>query len=235
MKHSFVRLGWLVFITTGFAFVASLSAADPTAEKKPVVPAPAAKQPPPAAKSDKAKKKNKAADPAVEKPIDPKNIPLYSPTLSHDGEFEKFGIYEKTAPRPKQVVPIPTALPLQLQKGDRIALIGNTLFERSGEFGHFEALLQQQFPQHELVVRHLAWSADAIDVQPRPDNFADTEQHLTHEKADVIFAAYGFNESFAGETGLKEFRRKLTEYLAGLKSKTFNGKSAHRTCFTNRQ
>src|SRR5205823_8203284 len=109
-----------------------------------------------------------------------------------------------------------------------IALIGNTLFERAQEFGHFEALLQQRFPQHQLIVRHLAWSADAIDVQPRPANFADTEQHLRHEQADVIFAAFGFNESFAGEVGLEAFRKALSTYVAGLKSKAFNGKSAPR-------
>lgn len=143
-----------------------------------------------------------------------------------DGEFEKYGIYEKTAPRPATVPPAATSLPLKLNAGDRIALIGNTLLERSQEFGHFEALLHQRFPQHQLVVRHLAWSADTIDTQPRPANFADTEQHLTHEKTDVIFAAFGFNESFTGAEGLPEFRKKLSEYLAGLKSKSFNGKTA---------
>ncbi len=147
--------------------------------------------------------------------------------LSSD-EYLPFGIYEETAPRAAVIEPIATELPLKLGKGNRIALIGNTLLERSQEFGQFEAMLHQQFPDLELVVRHLAWSADAVDLQPRPANFADTEQHLTHEKIDVIFAAVGFNESFAGEQGLEAFRKKLQDYVASLRTKAFNGKTAPR-------
>src|SRR5437762_3529221 len=94
--------------------------------------------------------------------------------------------------------------------------------------GGVEALLHQRFPKHELVVRNLAWSADEIGLAPRPANFADIEQHLTHEKIDVVLAAFGFNESFAGDAGLESFRRKLSAYLASLKKKAFNGHSAPR-------
>ncbi len=143
-------------------------------------------------------------------------------------DYSKYGIYANTALRPAKAEPVTTTLPLKLNPGDHIALIGNTLLERSAEFGNFEALLQQQFPEHRLVIRCLAWSADEIGLQPRPANFADTEQHLTHEKADVIFAAFGFNESFAGEAGIEKFHRKLSDYVSGLKSKAFNGKTAPR-------
>jgi len=143
-------------------------------------------------------------------------------------ELEKFGIFGKSEPLPKQAAPVVTKLPLELQKGDRIALIGNTLFEREQDFGYIEALIQKRFPQHQLVFRNLSWSADTIDLQPRPANFASTAQHLTRERIDVIFAAFGFNESFAGEAGLPAFRTALTKYLAELKSKAFNGRSAAR-------
>ena len=89
-------------------------------------------------------------------------------------------------------------------------------------------MLQQRFPDRRLTVRNLAWSADEVGLQPRPQNFADVEQHLVHEKADVVFAAYGFNESFAGVAGLPAFKAKLTALVAGLKSKAFNGRSAPR-------
>lgn len=143
-------------------------------------------------------------------------------------DYLPFGIYEQTAPRAAAIEPVATELPLKLNKGDRIALIGNTLMERSQEFGQFEAMLHAACPEHELVVRHLAWSADEVDVQPRPANFADTEQHLAHEKIGVIFAAVGFNESFAGEEGVEAFRKRLTNYLTSLRAKSFNGKSAPR-------
>jgi putative heme-binding domain-containing protein len=143
-------------------------------------------------------------------------------------EFSRFGIFAKTAPRPDACPPGTTPLPLELHRGDRICLIGNTLFERAQLFGHLPALLHAGFPDHELVIRNLAWSADEIDLAPRPENFADVDQHLAYFKADVILAAYGFNESFAGQEGLPAFRRKLAAFLGSLKAKAFNGRDAAR-------
>ena len=144
-----------------------------------------------------------------------------------DPELARYAIFEKSAPRPEAAEPVRTALPLKLEKGARIAFIGNTLLDRAQHFGHFEAALQQAHPKAELVVRNLTWAADQLGTEPRPANFADVEQHLTIAK-DVIFAAYGFNESFAGESGLPEFRQKLTTYVAGLKAKAFNGEGGPR-------
>ena len=61
-----------------------------------------------------------------------------------------------------------------------------------------------------------------------PLNLADVEQHLTFEKIDIIIAAFGFNESFAGEKGLPEFRENLASYLEKLKSSAFNGETGPR-------
>lgn len=142
--------------------------------------------------------------------------------------FARYGIYAATAPHAAAAEPLGSELPLRLQAGDRIALIGNTLLERSQHFGYFETLLQQRFAAHRLTVRNLAWPADTLDLQPRPENFASTQQHLYHERADVILAAFGFNESFAGIEGLPAFRETLSRYVAELKSKAFNGRSAPR-------
>jgi len=145
-----------------------------------------------------------------------------------DPEFQQYGIYAKTAPVAGPADPLVTVLPLDLKKGDRIALIGNTLLDRAQHFGYFEALLHSHFPQHELVVRNLCWSADTVDLQPRPANFANLDQHLTHEKVDVIMAAFGFNESFAGKDGLADFEKSLATFLTSLKTKAYNGRSAPR-------
>tara|TARA_R110002049_G_scaffold27321_2_gene94327 strand:+ start:592822 stop:596742 length:3921 start_codon:yes stop_codon:yes gene_type:complete len=173
----------------------------------------------------KRKSPKKVATPKV---FDAKNVETGKPEPQEDPELAKYGIYESTALRADEASPVVTKLPLKLERGDRIALIGNTLLERSQLFGNFEAMVQKEFPEHKLVVRHLAWSADEVDQQPRPANFADTEQHLTHEKADVIFAAFGFNESFDGEAGATAFRQQLSDYVARIKSKAYNGASAPR-------
>ena len=141
-------------------------------------------------------------------------------------DYLKYGIYAETAPRASTIEPQATRLPLAPQPNQRIMLVGNTLLERSQYFGYFEALIQQAYPNHELQVRNLAWSADTPDLQPRPANFADLEQHLTHEEADIIFLAYGFNESFAGEQGLESFRVALTDRIRKVTSRAFNGKSS---------
>jgi hypothetical protein len=172
--------------------------------------------------------KAKGSPPPAGKLRDAKETRSGQSPLPRDPEFAKYGIYEQSAPRPATVSAMNTLLPLVLNPGDHVAFVGNTLFERAQLFGHFEALLQQRFPRHQLVVRNLSWSADALGVQPRPANFADIEQHLTHERTDVIFAAFGFNESFAGDAGIEDFRGKLTAYLADLKTKAFNGEAGPR-------
>src|SRR5215207_2557702 len=93
-------------------------------------------------------------------------------------------------------------LPLKLEKGAHVVLIGNTLMERMQEHAWFEGMLVQRFADAEPVIRTLAWPGDVITVQPRPENYGDMHQHLTDAKADVIIAGYGFNESFRGKEGL---------------------------------
>ena len=145
-----------------------------------------------------------------------------------DEDFSQYALFLDTAARPPACDATATTLPLKLKQGDHICLIGNTLFERAQLFGFVPATLHAGFPDHELVIRTLAWSGDEVGLMPRPENFADLEQHLFHEKADVIFAAFGFNESFAGEAGIPEFRKRLEAFLQRTKTKAFNGKTAPR-------
>ena len=154
---------------------------------------------------------------------DAKNTASGLPDPPQDPELAQYGIYAASAPRAESGKPTKTDLPLTIDAKARIAFIGNMLLERSQHFGHLESLLHQRFPTHELVVRHLGWPADTVDLQPRPDNFADVMQHLRHEKADVIFAAFGFNESFAGHEGIDKFRNDLRSFVEDLRSSAFNG------------
>lgn len=117
-------------------------------------------------------------------------------------------------------------LPLELQPGQHVVFIGNSLFDRMRDDGQFEALLHQRFPKHHLVVRNLAWSADEVALRPRPDGFGDLNQHLAEHQADVIIGAFGFNESFKGQAGVAEFETLLKAFLVELKSHHYNGKSA---------
>lgn len=169
-----------------------------------------------------------ARDPRKKNTKDAKHTETGKPEPPKDPELEKFGIYAENAPNPEKTDPATTSLPLELEKGDRIAFIGNTLFDRAQNFGWFESYLYLAHPEHDLVIRNFAWSADEIDLQPRPDNFATVKQHLTREKIDVIFAAFGYNESFAGLEAIESFKGRLTTWLIDLKTSAFNGETGPR-------
>lgn len=158
-------------------------------------------------------------------PVDAKNIETGKAPPALDPALERYGIYAASAPYPIKGEAMVTTLPLKLEEGDRIALVGNGLLEQAGRRGILEAMLYQAHPDLDLVIRNFAWSGDEVDLQPRPDNFATVAQHLTREKIDVVFAAFGFNESFGGEEKLDEFRERLAKYLQELKTSAFNGKT----------
>ena len=167
-------------------------------------------------------------NPRVQNKKDGKHINTGKAEPEKDPTLAEFGIYEKDAPNPDKTAPVETIFPLKLSEGDRIAFIGNTLFDRAQEFAFFESYLHLRHPEHELVIRNFAWSADEVDLQPRPDNFATVKQHLTREKIDVIFAAFGYNESFGGLDQLESFRARLTTWLIDLKTSAFNGDTGPR-------
>lgn len=160
------------------------------------------------------------------RPNDAKNSPAGNAEPVLDPGLKKYGIYASSAPRAGKVTPVKTNLPFELKVGDRVAFIGNMLLERSQYFGYLEAMLHMNAKSQRITVRHLGWPADTVDLQPRPANFADLMQHLRHEKADVIIAAFGFNESFSGPEGGDAFAKALRTFMDEIRSAAFNGESA---------
>jgi len=107
----------------------------------------------------------------------------------------------------------------QPKQNARIAVVGNTMAERMSLFGGFEAMLHVQFPEKNISLRNLGWSADTLSMQPRPFKFGSMEEHLKQLEADTIFAFFGFNESFAGEEGLPQFRADLDAFIRRVRSR----------------
>lgn len=114
------------------------------------------------------------------------------------------------------------------KKGDHICYIGNTLADRMQHFGWLETLIQKRFPEKELVFRNLGFAADELTVRPRSRNFGSPDAHLTHSRADVIFAFFGYNESFAGEAGLPGFKEDLRKFIDATLRQKYNGMGAPR-------
>jgi putative heme-binding domain-containing protein len=145
------------------------------------------------------------------------------------------------------------AAPLELKPDDHICIIGNTLADRMQHDGWLETLLYARFPDHKLVFRNLGFSGDELTLRLRSKSFGTPDEWLagsspvpepnrlttrkgvrdnrfetTNTKADVVFAFFGYNESYADAAGLDKFKGDLKTFITHTLSQKYNGKSAPR-------
>jgi putative heme-binding domain-containing protein len=111
-----------------------------------------------------------------------------------------------------------------LRPGDHISLIGNTLAERMQQNGWLETLLHSRFPEHNLVIRNLGFSGDELTLRLRSQDFGTPDDWLARTRADVVFAFFGYNESFGGPAGLKRFEQDLDGFIKHTLGQEYNGK-----------
>ncbi|MBD5778037.1 HEAT repeat domain-containing protein [Pelagicoccus sp. NFK12] len=138
---------------------------------------------------------------------------------------------------------------IDLKKNARLVVLGNGLSERMLHHGHFETELHLRFPASGLTVRNLSRSGSTPGFRPHPsrhsqwafpgaEKFHPELQHHSGEghyptedkwlaqlKPDVILACYGFNESFAGPSGLERFKEELAAFVDHTLSQRYNGDS----------
>jgi putative heme-binding domain-containing protein len=149
--------------------------------------------------------------------------------------------------------PAETAARLEIRPGDHICIIGNTLADRMQHDGWLETYLHSRFPKHHLVIRNLGFSGDELTLRLRSMDFGTPDQwlagsqpipqprrlnstaglranrlELTETRADVVFAFFGYNESFAGPGGLDKFKNDLAAFIKHTLAQKYNGKSAPR-------
>lgn len=117
---------------------------------------------------------------------------------------------------------------LDLKKGDHVSIIGNTLADRMQHDGWLEAHLVSRFPDLDLVIRNLGFSGDELNLRLRSAGFGAPDEWLARTKTDVVFAFFGYNESFAGKEGLAKFKAELRAFLRRTLDQKYNGKSAPR-------
>src|SRR5262245_1053626 len=142
---------------------------------------------------------------------------------------------------------------LELQPGDHICIIGNTLADRMQHDGWLETYLHSRFPKHDLVIRNLGFSGDELTLRLRSMDFGTPDQwlagdapvpqprkianpelvrpnrfELINTQADVVFAFFGYNESFAGPAGLDKFKKDLDDFVKHTLAQKYNGKTAPR-------
>jgi glucose/arabinose dehydrogenase/lysophospholipase L1-like esterase len=110
-----------------------------------------------------------------------------------------------------------------LRAGDHISLIGGALAERMQHAGWLETLIQARFPEHALSFRNLGFSGDELTVRLRSADFGSQDEWLERCKTDVVFAFFGFNESFAGREGLEKFRTDLDTFITHTREQQYDG------------
>lgn len=143
-------------------------------------------------------------------------------------------------------------LPLTVEKGERIVILGNGLGERMLYFPHFETDLHRQFPNEELIVRNMSKPGFTPGFRPNSSrltqwafpgaekfhpgkqthlgigHFPMPDEWLTELKADTILAFFGYNESFDGLDRVDNFYNELDAFVQHTLKQKYNGKSAPR-------
>jgi glucose/arabinose dehydrogenase/mono/diheme cytochrome c family protein len=144
-----------------------------------------------------------------------------------------------------------TAPTLKLNKGTRIALVGNNLGSRMMEYGGLETELHLRYPDSTLFIRNLCDPGDTPGFRPRSGTndpwafpgaeqfqdeyatnsgsegfFEKPDQWLTRLQADVVIGFFGFNESFQGPEKLENFKQELEAWILHSKAQRYNGKAA---------
>ena len=138
------------------------------------------------------------------------------------------------------------------KKNEVICLIGNGLGERMVHTAPLQAQLALRFPQSDAAIYNLCKPGDTPGLRPHPSRasqwaFPDAEtfhsayqthqgegfyetpdQWLTRLRADTIIAFFGFNESFAGQAGVENYKAELSAFVGHTLAQNYNGKSAPR-------
>ena len=114
----------------------------------------------------------------------------------------------------------------ELKKDDHIVIIGSGVADRMQHHGWLEAYLQAEFPDLQLTIRNNGFAGDRIDKRPRSAGFMSPDAYLTHCKADVIFAMFGYNESFDATPA--DFEKTLIKWINETRTRKYNTNSAPR-------
>lgn len=123
-------------------------------------------------------------------------------------------------------VPAQTSETPQIQHGDRVVFLGNTLIEREQRYGYWETAITRLLPGKKIQFRNLGWSGDTVFGEARAgfgsvaDGFKQLQSHTLSLKPTVLLLGYGTNESFQGQPGLATFLKgcqNLINTLAPLK------------------
>ena len=112
------------------------------------------------------------------------------------------------------------------QAGDRVVTVGNGLADRMQHDGWMETYLQSELPGLDVTFRNDGYTGDRFDHRPRNEGFLSADEYLTLSKATVVFAMFGYNESFDEDPAA--LRAAIAEWVAHTRTQNYSGEGAPR-------
>ncbi len=101
------------------------------------------------------------------------------------------------------------AEPFQFKQNDVVAIYGSGLADRMQHDPWVETVMQSQLKGMNVSFRNMSFSGDLVNSKPRSSGFTIDDEYLQHVAPDVVFVLYGYNESFAGESGVTAYEGEL--------------------------
>ncbi|ASV28930.1 PVC-type heme-binding CxxCH protein [Maribacter cobaltidurans] len=140
---------------------------------------------------------------------------------------------------------------VEINPKNSIVLIGNNLGSRMQNFGFLETEMHLRFPNDSLQIRNMCDGGNTPGFRPHSARnspwafpgaekfqtelaqnsgsegfFPSPDEWLTQLNADVIIGFFGYNESFEGPEGLKNFKGELEAFIQHTKNQSYNGKNS---------
>ena len=115
---------------------------------------------------------------------------------------------------------------IELAEGDHIVVIGNGMADRMQHDGWLETYLQMARPSLKLVIRDQGFMGDRIDHRPRTKGVPSPDDYLGLSKADVVFAMFGYNESYDDDPA--GFATALATWIDHTRAQNYSGRGAPR-------
>ena len=124
------------------------------------------------------------------------------------------------------------AADFELQRGDRVLLLGDGLIEQEQYFGWVELMMTTAFPDRDVTFRNLGWSADTpagdsrlglslvqAGREPDGEGWKQLRQQLELTRPSVLVMGYGMASALeSDEAGVKTFVRDYRRLLQAAES-----------------
>ncbi|MFT5199749.1 MAG: azurin/lysophospholipase L1-like esterase/glucose/arabinose dehydrogenase [Planctomycetota bacterium] len=111
-------------------------------------------------------------------------------------------------------------------QGDRVVVVGSGLADRLQHDGWMETYLQAELGGLDVSFRNQGYTGDRIDHRPRNKGFLPADDYLSLSQATVVFAMFGYNESFDGDA--EAFGQAVTKWIEHTRAQNYSGAGAPR-------